>query len=142
MPVLRQYSSSIAPFSSLLAFRYFSRNVSIYWLRDPLSIWGARLRLVMRAPYCALDVFSISENRAGLDVILGRSMRSIGQYKRGTEVSDTFRSETTRNVALTLAQHIEGNLVRIGFALAGILFGSVGIFSESIWLKLLGLVGV
>ena len=68
--------------------------------------------------------------------------QSIGQYKRGTEVSDTFRSETTRNVALTLAQHIEGNLVRIGFALAGILFGSVGIFSESIWLKLLGLVGV
>lgn len=68
--------------------------------------------------------------------------QSIGQYRKARELSDTNKTTTNRLIATSFQQNIEGNLVRIIFAISGVLFAAYGLFADNLSLKLLGLLGV
>ncbi|TAJ12886.1 hypothetical protein EPO56_03615 [Patescibacteria group bacterium] len=68
--------------------------------------------------------------------------QSIGQFKKSSELLNASSNKTKKNILAQFTQNIEGNFARLGLVIGGILFGTLGIFFESIWLKLLGLIGV
>lgn len=68
--------------------------------------------------------------------------QSIGQFKKETESLSNSVNENKLGFLAQFNQQLDGGSIRLMLAVSGITLGSLGIFSENIWLKIIGLISI